>query len=569
MFSDKVTQLSDQITTDKIVCERKEAKSLLEYANRKRLNGKFNDITIKVEDELFSANRMVLSCFSEYFENMFDIEMKEKHENQVEILGVTANAMKLIIEFIYTGHIEINKNNVCDLLSASNMMQIGDVKEFCLEFLEDSISIETCLAVLQLADLYDHRTSNRLRDRVKTFIEENIDEVITLEDFKTLTKNEIVAFSRKVKNQLSETALYKAVVNWTKHNIKERQEYFQSLFQAVDLTMILPNFVEETMPCETLVQQNFECVKTLLDFFVAQAKKERVKANGTRILSLGGSKTPHKVTEVFNILQEPCKTYPNLNLGRMSLCSVLLHGFVYVIGGATPKDKDENILTSRISRLNLNTDEFKWEEVAPMRCQRYVMGAAVLGDMIFVVGGSDDDRSAEYYIPTFNKWTAMSPMKQERYGHTVVACEGSLYSIGGFGSKYHLKSVERYQPSDDVWNYVAPMTTPRKWFASVAVGGFIYATGGESKEETVEKSVERYDVTANKWMAVSDMNYGRCSHSACIMQGKIYVVGGVGESADCARTIERYDPDNDKWTVVGETSDELIDHSVVAISLPG
>ena len=50
--------------------------------------------------------------------------MKEKHENQVEIRGVAATAMKLIVEFIYTGNIEINKENVCDLLSASNMMQI-------------------------------------------------------------------------------------------------------------------------------------------------------------------------------------------------------------------------------------------------------------------------------------------------------------------------------------------------------------------------------------------------------------------------------------------------------------
>ncbi|CAK8683092.1 unnamed protein product [Clavelina lepadiformis] len=559
MLSDKVKTLCDEISTNKIVYERQEAKSLLEYANRKRSNGKFNDVTINVEDESISANKMVLSCFSDYFENMFDIEM---NENQVEIRGVAATAMKLIIEFIYTGNIEISKANVCDLLSASNMMQINDVKEFCFEFLEDSISIETCLTISYLADLYG---SDHLEDQVKTFIEENINDVITTENFNNLSKKELVSLSRKVKTELSETALYKAVVNWTKHDLEERRADFQSLFSAVDLITVLPSFLEEIVSCENLVRENTECLETLVDGFVGRARQERLKANGTRILSLGGTETPQKVTEVFNILQEPCKTYPNLNVGRMSLCSVLLHGCVYAIGGAIFKDKDKEDSTNRVSRLNLNTEELKWEEVAPMKLKRFVMGAAVLGDLIFVVGESNDDRSGECYIPTTNKWTTMSSMKQERHGHSLVAFDGFLYAIGGFGNGVHLKSVERYQPSDDKWNDVAPMTTPRRWFASVAVGGFIYATGGKSKKGTTEKSVERYDVTANKWTRVSDMNYARSAHSACVMQGKIYVVGGAGESADCSRTIERYDPDNDEWTVVGETSDQLLYHSVVAI----
>ncbi|CAK8683097.1 unnamed protein product [Clavelina lepadiformis] len=316
---------------------------------------------------------------------------------------------------------------------------------------------------------------------------------------------------------------------------------------------------------QTLVQENCKCLKTVVDGFVGRAKKERIKANGTRILSLGGNKTPARVTEVFNILQESCKTYPNLIVGRKSLCSVLLHGFVYVIGGNTLTDEGNFDPTDRVSRLNLNTEEFKWEEVAPMSIKRLVMGAAVLDGTIFVVGGTNDDGSGEYYSPTFNKWTMMPSMKQRRYGHSLVACEGSLYSIGGFGNGVHLKSVERYKPSDDVWNYVAPMTTPRKWFASVAVGGFIYATGGESKEGTTEKSVERYDVTANKWTRVSDMNFARSGHSACVMQGKIYVVGGLGANKQAVTFIECYDPGDDEWTVVGETSERLFSHSIVAV----
>ena len=81
---------------------------LLQYANNKRVDGDFNDVTIQAGAESISANRMVLACYSKFFESMFLSQLKEKYQNTVKIKTFDGIAVKHIIEYIYTGSIHIN-----------------------------------------------------------------------------------------------------------------------------------------------------------------------------------------------------------------------------------------------------------------------------------------------------------------------------------------------------------------------------------------------------------------------------------------------------------------------------
>ena len=74
---------------------------------------------------------MVLSCYSKFFETMFETSMKEKYENEVEVDGFDGDIVKILIDFIYTGAISIDTTNVMDVLSASDCLQLDAVKEFC------------------------------------------------------------------------------------------------------------------------------------------------------------------------------------------------------------------------------------------------------------------------------------------------------------------------------------------------------------------------------------------------------------------------------------------------------
>lgn len=84
--------------------------------------------------------------------------MKEKYQKYVDIECIDKNSMNNLIEYIYTGTIVINNENVGNLLAAANYLQIEDVKLFCLEFLEQAISLNNCFVILAIEDRYQSKS---------------------------------------------------------------------------------------------------------------------------------------------------------------------------------------------------------------------------------------------------------------------------------------------------------------------------------------------------------------------------------------------------------------------------
>ena len=124
------------------------AKQLVFCANEKGKSGMFNDINIQVGNEKFPCNKMVLSCYSKYFDTMFQTEMQERYQDTVELKGFEAKYVKMLIDYMYGENIVVDEKNVFPLLAASDYMQLhSSVKEFCIEFLKRNLIIRNCLDV--------------------------------------------------------------------------------------------------------------------------------------------------------------------------------------------------------------------------------------------------------------------------------------------------------------------------------------------------------------------------------------------------------------------------------------
>ena len=105
----------------------------MQYANTNRKEGCFNDAIIEVGETNILANRMVLSCCCPYFEKMFKSDSKESKSGKVAMQGLDEKAVISLIEFIYTGVITIDNDNVMELMAAANYLQLNEVRQFCLE----------------------------------------------------------------------------------------------------------------------------------------------------------------------------------------------------------------------------------------------------------------------------------------------------------------------------------------------------------------------------------------------------------------------------------------------------
>ena len=248
----------------------------------------------------------------------------------------------------------------------------------------------------------------------------------------------------------------------------------------------------------------------------------------------------------------------------------MLNDHIYTMGGQY-KRGDGFYKTNEVVKLNLKDENAKWEKVVLMNKKRYVMGASVYRDTLFVAGGVDQNHnsvaSCEYYLPASTKWKYAPPLMQCRDGHAVVSCDQCLYALGGHNkdSDEYLASAERLTHLNGKWQNIQPMQTPRRWFAAVNCNEVVYAIGGQSGKEnsTRLKSVEKYNSAQNQWIYVSDMNIARCAHAACVMRGKIYVVGGLDNDGNVVNEIECYDPVHDVWSIVGNAIDISYHHTLV------
>ncbi|XP_078492619.1 kelch-like protein 12 [Ciona intestinalis] len=501
---------------------------------------------------------MVLSCYSKYFNTMFKSEMKEKYKDAVEVHGVDAESVEKLVDFMYTGKININTNNVCDLLAVSDFLQILSVRKLCIEYLFTTITQQNCFTIQGLANCF---TIPQLTEKFNNFIVENYQQVVSGDHFKKLIKDDVIKLIQSTHNKVSSDLVYTAVINWVKFDLASNESYLSELFKFVDLGEMSPKMLEDVVSVEPLVRKLDDLGWTFHDAVV-----QRAKGTEKSLISLGGNKSLTKVTK-FDLETKQWSQLPDLPVGRQLAAAVVIDDVLYNLAGDLQID-GEITATNIVHRMKLKEKFLKWEKIASMNVKRYVFGAAVINGVIFVFGGADESHtkvsSGESYVVLLNKWIQLKPMKIARLGHCLVAHNGHLYSLGGHDGKQFICSVERYDPSSDEWKDVASMKTPRSWFTAVVLNNVIYAIGGHDGKQRL-KSVEKYNADDDTWVYVGNMNMERNVHAACVAQNKIYVVGGRDSNRKVLKSIECYDDQTDKWSVVGETEVELYYHSLVAV----
>jgi kelch-like protein 9/13 len=81
--------------------------------------------------------------------------MKESRENVVELKGFqTSLGIKSIIDFFYTGILEISSNNITSILDAASHLQVKTVISLCTNYLIQSLTILNCVSIYKLAQKY-------------------------------------------------------------------------------------------------------------------------------------------------------------------------------------------------------------------------------------------------------------------------------------------------------------------------------------------------------------------------------------------------------------------------------
>lgn len=116
---------------------------LLCELNEQRKRDFFCDCSILVEGRVFKAHRNVLFAGSGYFRALLVHYLQDSGQrySTASLDIVTADAFSIILDFIYSGRLALNRSNVIEVMSAASYLQMTDLVNFCKEYIRSSLEI--------------------------------------------------------------------------------------------------------------------------------------------------------------------------------------------------------------------------------------------------------------------------------------------------------------------------------------------------------------------------------------------------------------------------------------------
>ncbi|XP_061101001.1 kelch-like protein 5 isoform X1 [Conger conger] len=487
------------------------------------------DVVLLAGERRIPAHRLVLSSVSDYFAAMFTSDVREAKQEEVKMEGVDPDALWALVQYAYTGRLELREDTIESLLSASCLLQLSAVVHACCGFLIKQLHPSNCLGIRSFGDAQGCLDLHRV---AHNYTMEHFLEVIRNQEFLLLPPGEIQKLlSSDDMNVPDEETVLDALLGWVQHDSPARQQHLPPLLAHIRLPLLAPQFLAD-MESNLLLRESVECQRLVMEamkYHLLPERRPQLQSPRTR---------PRKATV----------------------------GALFAVGGM-----DATKGATSIEQYCLRRDS--WKQVAVMSGRRLQFGVAVLEDRLYVVGGRDGLKTlntVECYNPRSRSWSVMPSMSTHRHGLGVAVLEGPMYAVGGHDGWSYLSTVERWDPQARQWSFVASMATPRSTVGVAVLNGKLYAVGGRDGSSCL-KSVECFDPHTNKWSACAQMAKRRGGVGVATWNGFLYAIGGhdapasslASRLSDC---VERYDPKTDAWTAVAPMS---ISRDAVGVCLLG
>ncbi|XP_066125435.1 actin-binding protein IPP isoform X2 [Saccopteryx bilineata] len=443
----------------------KHAQFILTQINKMRNGQHFCDVQLQVGKETFKVHRLVLAASSPYFAALFTAGMKESSKDVVQILGIEAEIFRILLDFIYTGIVNIAVNNVQELIVAADMLQLTEVVNLCCEFLKGQIDPLNCIGIFQFSEQI---ACHDLLEFTENYIHVHFLEVQSGEEFLALTKDQLIKILRSEELSIEdEYQVFLAAMQWLLKDLGKRKKYVVEVLDPVRFPLLPPQrllkYIEGVsdfnlrVALQTLLKEYCEVCRSPKDnkfCSFLQTSKVRPRKKARKYLYAVGGYTRLQggrwsdsralsCVERFDTFSQYWTTVSSLHQARCGLGVAVLGGMVYAIGGGWVGAE----IGTTIERFD--PDENKWEIVGNMAMSRYYFGCCEMQGLIYVIGGISDEGielcSFEVYDPLSKRWSPLPPMGTRRAYLGVAALNDCIYSIGGWNETQDaLHTVEKY-----------------------------------------------------------------------------------------------------------------------------
>lgn len=239
------------------------ASLLLDKLWSQREAGRFCDVVLHVQNQKFLAHRNVLASCSPFFDSV--LKSRKVSKEQLTITCQNIDAFQLLLNYMYTGAVVIDKSNVAELLRLSNHFLVAKLKSCCAEYLDRFLDATNCLMVKDMAEKYN---LSILLKNASTFIHNHITEILKQNEILEFSVTKLEGFLKEKQYNVTPQILFSFLCRWVERDDEKRENNLQSLLSFISWDSIDRNFLEDQLKNCNLLKNNPRCMYIVLSSLV-------------------------------------------------------------------------------------------------------------------------------------------------------------------------------------------------------------------------------------------------------------------------------------------------------------
>lgn len=488
------------------------------------------------------AHRLVLSAMSEYFRTAYQDAQIVVNKNVLEFKEIEPHTLKSIIDFIYSGSIELNLEIVEQILRAAIFLKINILIDGCCEFIERNLDASNSLFWFRLATELSLCT---IRSKSVELIYIEFEQISKEEEFLMLTEDEIKNFlSNENPYTDFEDKLFISIIQWINYDKPNREHLMVELLKKIRYQHLSSKFITENMSiCKTV--ECFELISNWLNYHLSPETRSvdqnilttvfRPRQKTLLFVEFNGS------NEISIHSYNPKENSWNTNIHRIqystgiaAFSTIVMDNKLFIVGGVD--DFDHSFSRNEIECFDLCNH--KLIKCGGMQQKRKLCQLADLNGQLCIFGGEHGyvfQPSVEFYNLTTDKTSLFELPGGYKMEKTKLAvCNGILYAIDISTSTLHL-----YTNLNQRWTSRPIPYLQDENVAFTVLKGRLYVIGG-----TFTNKVKCWDMEGDSWRDVKSTKYVYNQIKMIIFNEKIIL---SGKTLDNKVVAEEYNPNKDTW----------------------
>lgn len=199
-------------------------------------------------------HRVVLAAASDYFTAAPIFDGNNYSEFTLDAIdAVDGQMIRMIVDFCYSGYIELTEDNVGTLIAVASYYQFDLLAEKCWQYRNDTLVVSNAVDVFLIADKYSNPD---LREKAFALVCKN-----PPSNFRKLDQRQLGDVLKSDLLEAKEDNLFTMLMDWYECDKEEGGKYMPTLLQHIRLEHITDRFLTENLKPSF---ENLNCSESLI-----------------------------------------------------------------------------------------------------------------------------------------------------------------------------------------------------------------------------------------------------------------------------------------------------------------